>query len=400
MSDLPARPRVLWIWHAAVVAEYQKPLDALAAAGWDVHLLVPERWPERGSQMTALERRCGPPGVTIHPGRTWLTGRYYLYLFPNLLSVLWRVRPDVLHVYEEAHSLLPALVLLVRPWLARLWGRPLPVILYAAQNVVKRYPWPFRWWEAYCFRRADVILPCGELVAGTLRAKGAAGALRAIPLPTDPAMFAPDLAARRAGRAALGLDVRTPLVGYAGKLAEEKGIGVLLAALARLPGRPHLVIAGRGPAEAALRAQARAAGLTERVHFAGGVDHAHLLTLLNAADVWVVPSLTRPNWREQFGRVAVEAMACGLPVVVSNSGELPRVVGAAGIVVPEGDPVALTGVLAALLADPAERARVGAAARARVCAAYSPAGVAGLYADTYRRLLGRATGPAASAGPE
>lgn len=61
MSTVPSPRRVLWIWHAAVVAEYQKPLDALAAQGWDVHLLVPRRWPERGGQMTPLERRAGPP---------------------------------------------------------------------------------------------------------------------------------------------------------------------------------------------------------------------------------------------------------------------------------------------------------------------------------------------------
>jgi glycosyltransferase involved in cell wall biosynthesis len=101
----------------------------------------------------------------------------------------------------------------------------------------------------------------------------------------------------------------------------------------------------------------------------------------------VVPSLTRRNWREQFGRVAVEAMACGRPVVGAASGEIPRVLGAAGCVVPEGDAAALAAALTALLADPARRAALGAAARARVLACYTPAAVARLYAAAYDEVM-------------
>ena len=389
MSTAPPAParRVLWIWHAAVVAEYQKPLDALAARGWDVHLLVPRHWPERGGQMTPLERRHGPPGVTIHPARTWFTGFYYIYLFPGLLGTLLWLRPDVLHVYEEAHSLLPALILALRPWLERRWGRRVPVILYAAQNIVKQYPWPFRVCEAFCFRRADLILPCGEWVAATLRAKGYAGPLQVVPLPSDPTVFAPDGAARCRVRAELGLAPDTVLIGYAGKLAEEKGVVHLLEAFLALPGAPHLVFVGRGPEAAALRARAATAGAATRVHLPGGVAHEALVGYLNAADIWVVPSQTRPNWREQFGRVAVEAMACGLPVVVTASGELPRVVGPAGRVVPEGAIPSLTSALADLAADPAGRAALGRAARARVLACYTPAAAAALYAAAYAAVL-------------
>jgi glycosyltransferase involved in cell wall biosynthesis len=387
-TALPAPSRrVLWIWHAAVVAEYQKPLDVLAARGWDVHLLVPRRWPERGGQMTPLERRRGPPGVTIHPARTWFTGFYYIYLFPGLLHTLLRLRPDVLHVYEEAHSLLPALILALRPWLERRWGRRVPVILYAAQNIVKQYPWPFRVCEAFCFRHADLILPCGEWVAATLRAKGYTGPLQVVPLPSDPTVFAPDGAARCRVRAELGLAPATVLIGYAGKLAEEKGVEHLLEAFLGLPGAPHLVFVGDGPEAAALRARAATAGAAARVHLPGGVAHEALVGYLNAADIWVVPSQTRPTWREQFGRVAVEAMACGLPVVVTASGELPRVVGSAGRVVPEGDIPALTSALADLAADPAGRAALGRAARARVLACYTPAVAAGHYAAAYAAVL-------------
>ena len=65
-------------------------------------------------------------------------------------------------------------------------------------------------------------------------------------------------------------------------------------------------------------------------------------------DVLVGPSLTTPRWKEQFGRMLVEAMACGVPVIGSDSGEIPHVIGDAGIVVPEGDRVALCAAIARL----------------------------------------------------
>jgi quercetin dioxygenase-like cupin family protein len=83
-------------------------------------------------------------------------------------------------------------------------------------------------------------------------------------------------------------------------------------------------------------------------------------------DALVLPSLTRPNWKEQFGRVLVEAMACGVPVVGSDSGEIPRVIGQAGLSFPEGDAGALRASLAELMGSERRRAELGARGRIRV----------------------------------
>jgi glycosyltransferase involved in cell wall biosynthesis len=381
--------RVLWIWHAAVVAEYQKPIAALAAQGcWEMHLLVPPAWPERPGPLVRLERGHDP-AYTIHSAPVLFPHHYYVYLFPGLLGHLLRIRPHVLHVYEEAHSLLAFAILALRPLLERHWGRRVPVILYAAQNIVKRYPLPFRLFEQYCFRHADLILPCGTLVAATLREKGYRGPLRIVPLPTDPAVFRRDPAAGAALRQALGIPATAPVIGYAGKLVEEKGVATLLAAFLSLPAggaAPHLLIAGGGPQRAALEQQVGAAGAAARVHFQGPLAHDRLLAALSAGDIWVVPSESRPNWREQFGRAAVEAMACENALVTSDSGELPRVVGPAGRVFPEGDVAALRATLAALLANPATRTALGQAGRARALACYTPARAARLYAAAYREV--------------
>ena len=117
------------------------------------------------------------------------------------------------------------------------------------------------------------------------------------------------------------------LIGYAGKLVEEKGLRTLLhafAEVARENPRAHLILAGGGPLHDELLATAAEMGLAERVHLPGIIHNSDLPAFMNALDVFVLPSETRSNWREQFGRVIVEAMSCGVPVVGSDSGRDPH----------------------------------------------------------------------------
>ena len=380
---------MLWIWHAAVVAEYRKPLAALARmySCLNLTLLTPSRWPERAGQMVEAEPSPPDSGYRVISRPTTFTGLYYIYYYPGLLSRLRRMQPDIVYCYEEAHTLLAAAVLLIR----RLFMPRTKVLLYAAQNIVKRYPWPFRAFERYCFRRADGILACGETVARTLRAKGYRGPLHVVPLPTDAATFAPSLALRELGRVRLGLPEGVLLVGYAGKLVEEKGIRTLLRAFGRVAAlhpEAHLVLAGGGPLKGEVERKAHALGLAERVHLAGVIHNDDLPAYMNALDVFVLPSETRRNWREQFGRVAVEAMSCGVPVVGSDSGEIPGVLGGAGRIFAEGQADQLAERLDTLLSSPAEREMLSRAGRERVLQCFTTERVAEQHFAVYRSLLG------------
>jgi glycosyltransferase involved in cell wall biosynthesis len=180
-------------------------------------------------------------------------------------------------------------------------------------------------------------------------------------------------------------------VGYAGKLVEEKGIRTLLSAFARVaPRHPgaHLVLAGGGPLKDEVLRTARGLGLSERLHLPGVLHNSDLAAYMNALDVFVLPSETRRNWREQFGRVAVEAMSCGVPVIGSDSGEIPAVLDDAGVIFPEGDASALASRLDALLSSPAERERLSRAGRERVLECFSTERVAEQHFAIYRALLG------------
>ena len=166
---------------------------------------------------------------------------------------------------------------------------------------------------------------------------------------------------------------------------------MLLEAIARLD-RATLRVAGAGPEEAALRARVAELGIGDRVELVGSVGQDQLPDFYRGLDVLAVPSLPTPGWLEQFGRVVVEAMACGVPVVASDTGALPDVVGDAGLLVPPGDPEALATALESLLEDDATRGELSRRGVEQAQQA-SWSEVAGSYLGLYERAIGTTADP-------
>jgi glycosyltransferase involved in cell wall biosynthesis len=187
-----------------------------------------------------------------------------------------------------------------------------------------------------------------------------------VPNGLDTDRFRPDPQARERITARLGLRAEVPLLVTASRLEFEKGIHVALGAAARLRERHrdvHLVVSGRGRHEHTLRQRASALGLDGAVTFTGLLDHGDLADLLAASDVCMLPSL-RP---EGLPLVAVEAQACGVPVVASHVDGTDAAVadGVTGFLVPRGSPDDLARALETLLDDSGRREQMGRAARAR-----------------------------------
>ena len=144
-----------------------------------------------------------------------------------------------------------------------------------------------------------------------------------------------------------------PVVGYLGRFVPEKGLHTLMRALEGL-GRPwRALFVGGGPMAEDLGAFT--AAHPDQVRVLTGVAHDEVPAHLSAMDVLCAPSETTARWREQFGRMLIEAMACGVPVIASNSGEIPYVVADAGILRPEREPEQWTAALDRLLGDDAAR---------------------------------------------
>src|SRR5207302_6509529 len=138
----------------------------------------------------------------------------------------------------------------------------------------------------------------------------------------------------------------------------------------------HVVFTGNGPMKSALEEQAARLGISERITFKSGIPTYEVPQALQDLDVLVLPSLTRSNWKEQFGRILAEAMACETPVIGSDSGEIPYVIGDAGLVFPEGSAQELAARVRQLLNDSQLYATLAARGRKRVLENYTQGQIA------------------------
>jgi glycosyltransferase involved in cell wall biosynthesis len=250
----------------------------------------------------------------------------------------------------------------------------------------KRYPPPFRWIEQYAMRKAAGWICSGSLVARTLSARrGYDKPMAQIPLGVDVQAFRPDREAGRAVLQKLGWEPGPPVVGYLGRFVPDKGLDLLTRALDRLESEWRALFVGAGPMEPQLRTWAAKHG--DRVRLCTDVTHDHVPAYLNAMTVLCAPSQTMPNWKEQFGRMVVEAFAVGLPFIGSDSGEIPFVVKDAGVVVGEKDEEGWTRALAELLASPARCRELAERGLQRAHDEFAWPAVARQYLEFFERLL-------------
>jgi glycosyltransferase involved in cell wall biosynthesis len=367
--------RVLTISKPYVAAAYRDKFAELARRDdVEVGLICPPQW---GSQTFEAGTTAG---YTIEQLGIRLNGRNHFHTYRGLTAAVRAFRPDVLNVEEEHYSLVT--------WQAFRAAQAVSAapLFYTWQNIQKTYPPPFSWIERYVFAHAAGAAAGNHESIDVLRAKGYRGLVREIPqmgvtlerfAPADPSD-----AARAARKRALGLEEGAFWVAFLGRLVEEKGVQLLVEAAARVP-QVRLLIGGSGPYGDALAALARERGVSERVRFAPQIPSVEVPAYLQAVDALCLPSLTRANWKEQFGRVLIEAMAAEAVVIGSSSGEIPRVIADAGLVFPEADAPALAGCLERLVGEPALASTLRAQARSRVREMYTNCVVADQFAELF-----------------
>jgi glycosyltransferase involved in cell wall biosynthesis len=368
--------RILMVSKALVVGAYQRKAEEMAALpGVDLTVAAPPYWREEDHAVQLDRAYMDGYQLRVTPMR--FNGHYHVHYYPQLHRLLDIVRPDLLHIDEEPFN--------VATWLAvrQAERRGIPAAFYAWQNIYQRFPPPFSWLERDVLRRAALGIAGNHSGAQILRRKGFRGPVQIIfQFGIDPQLFAPAPTPRDSG---------DPLViGFvtsAGRLIPRKGLSVLLDAVAGLRGDWRLDVIGTGPGQADCQAQARRLGIEKRVAFRGVVRSTEMPAVMQGFDVLAGPSLTTRRWKEQFGRMLVEAMACEVAVVGSDSGEIPEVIGDAGLVTPEGDPAALREALQRLHDDAALRSRLAKAGRRRVLARFTQAAIAVQTVNAYRAVL-------------
>ena len=366
--------RVLILSKACIVGIYQRKLEEIARLGVELLALVPPSWQdERGE--TFLEHAY-TDGYRLETLPIRFNGDFHLHHYPGLGGRIRDFQPHIVHIDEEPYNL--------ATWQALYHARRAgaKTLFFSWQNLNRRYPPPFSWGEQWVLRNVNHAIVGTDSAAQVWREKGYRGPVSVIPqFGVDPTLFTPPV-----GRAPNG----TFTIGYIGRLVEEKGVHLLIdAAMQLTDANWQIRVIGGGPQREILEDWARRLGIGARVQFCDWLASTEMPEQYQAVDALVLPSLTRPNWKEQFGRVLIEAMASGVPVIGSDSGAIPDVIGSAGLIFPEGDVAALAMHLNQLQHSPELREHLRQKGRARVLAHFTHQQVAEATVRVYGEMVGK-----------
>lgn len=163
-------------------------------------------------------------------------------------------------------------------------------------------------------------------------------------------------------------DGKRPLrIGYVGRLLEMKSIDTLMDAVATLR-KDHpveLFLLGNGDHKSTLQQYSRDIGIGDITEFSSAVPSTEVANYMRTMDVMVLPSKTTRFWKEQYGRVLIEAMAAGVPLIGSSSGAIPEVIGDAGLIFEEQNAVDLTSKIKQIIEQPALLKKFSEAGKSR-----------------------------------
>jgi glycosyltransferase involved in cell wall biosynthesis len=344
--------KILVVSHAGVLDVNRAIFQELARRSNNLELvmIVPTRW--RGDLIRDLhyERSEGDIPIRVIDLPVRVSGNGSLYFFAaSIKKSLQGWQPDAVFVDEEPWSL--------SCWQAFKDFRGIPVYFFTKQNLKKTLPAPFEWLQRAIFAQSAAAFSVASEVTEVLRWKGYARPILDLPHSFDPACFyRRSLKERNERKASLGIPTDARVVSYFGRLTEEKGIDELISAMKSLstPGT-HFLWVGNGPMQPQVRAAVDAMPFGTAT-LIPALPHDRVGATLTISDVLVLPSRTVKNWKEQFGRILVEAWASGSAVIGSNSGEIPHLIARSGggLVFPEGDAKALSQALETLLSDTAQ----------------------------------------------
>lgn len=339
--------RVLLISHTYIAAVNQKKAHELAALpGVELRVIVPEWWPHPLFSSLSAEMPI-KANFSYCPMPTLFTGSGGKYFYRSFHLTMREFKPDIIHVEESARglSLFQALVY------KRLWAPHAKSVFFTWVNVYVPLSPLLSLFEQFNLSHADYAICGGQCAANILRTRGFLGPISLIPqLGVDTEVFHRFDAVTI--RRQLKVKPQTFLIGFASRMDPEKGALLLVEAASKLLGDWALLLIGEGKGKQKVMQRALELGVADKVRMIDPVPHLEFAKYVNAMNVLVLPSYSTPKWKEQFAQGLLMAMSCQVPVVGSSSGEIPSVIGDAGLVFPEGDKSALTDCLYRLQTRP------------------------------------------------
>jgi glycosyltransferase involved in cell wall biosynthesis len=346
--------KILYVGHTYTVRANQAKIAALARLpNTEITLVTPHAW--RGP---LYNNDAEPFDTTIANNvkheiiKAYFIGRESGYFYgPSIFRLIARLKPDIVHVEQGAYALSYSQILLG----LQLFSRRSKALFFTWWNLPYRPKGIKQILERFNLARSSAAIAGNMAASEILQSHGFSYPVHVLPqLGIDTSDSSRSFL--RKGSGVVSRDIFS--IGYAGRIVEEKGVFDLIEAAALMKGKDgvqlYFIGAGDKLEESKRLAAYRGVNLLHHPSVRNDELPEHLLMM----DVLVLPSHTTPSWVEQFGHVLLEAMAMGVPVVGSSSGEIPNVIGNAGYVFPEGDSIALAEKLDVLFASEEERQRL------------------------------------------
>lgn len=329
--------RILTVWHGAVNNWYRDKIRVLAnQTGVEMALLIPNTWTEGGY----LNHFRGSDPDDIFPvfaepvKNRDLVHRFFFWRGPG--AILRRFKPDIIDLVEEPFSYVAFQILLAK----KLFSPKSKIVFNTGHTSTQSLGRSFDYIQKKLFKNAPAALTRSDTTENWLRESGYEGRIFMVGNGVNLKRYRPSPEHEFLPGGKLRLL-------YIGRVVRPKGLQYLIEALSILQDRHwELSIIGDGPYTQELKQQIQNAGLSDRIHFRGSVLMEEVPSVLHQADLLVLPSFSEGKWSEIFGRVIIEAQACGIPVIASRNGGIPRVLNNEACLFPEKDSKAIADVLA------------------------------------------------------
>ena len=387
--------KILVASHSYIVDLNCEKLRALARLEPDIEVtvVVPRRWRPGGVQNKIIETQPRQEGsFRVVPVSNFSENNQGLLTFgADIIPLLREFRPQIIQVEQGAKALGYAQMITLN----KLLGLKAKNLFFTWWNLPYNLKFPVSLLEAYNLSNTHGVIAGNQDGVEVLRQHGYHGPIKVMPqLGVDESRFRPQPQSEL--KSQLGIQPDDFVVGFVGRFVEEKGLLTLGKALAGLQGHPwKWLLLGRGPLQSVLVEKAAEWGIKDQVILVESVPHDEVPSYINLMNTLVLPSetntqfktLTAVGWKEQFGHVLIEAMASKVPVIGSDSGEIPYVIGDAGLVFPEGDVSALQNCLVSLMEQPELAAKLGHLGYERAMSQYTNQALATQLLDFYKQLL-------------
>lgn len=351
--------KILVVSHTYIVDINREKFRTLAQLKPDIKvtIVVPKKWKPGGVQNKIIETKPFiEDNFKVIPISNFSQNNQGLLTFgTDIIKLLRQFQPRIIQVEQGVKSFAYAQLITLNKWL-NLGAKN---VFFTWWNLPYQSKFPVSYLEQYNINNTDGLVAGNQDAADIIREHGYRKAVSVMPqLGIDEVLFSPKPQPDLANE--LNIKNDDFVIGFVGRFVPEKGVLTLLKALKDLSQKHwKLLLLGRGELKETIINKAQDLGLADKLIMVESVEHKQVPQYINLMNVLVLPSettyqfktLTALGWKEQFGHVLIEAMACKVPVIGSNSGEIPNVIEEAGLIFPEGDALALKNCLTQLMLD-------------------------------------------------